>query len=316
MALCTAQSIRRVERPRAFSELSNAEGGSAGTTALGVSAAPKSWVAGQRLAHLERLCARAAAKMGQIRCAPRVRNSDSAQHAGRCQRKCLATLTNLLDSIPIGTKIMPFHSTKHYGLRLILAACLVVIACTSAFAGSSVGELRKALGPDFAAKSDDELVREYAKAAGMTPAESAQFFGYVLHDGTQGASDSFADRIGEKATKGAVLGGLAAVLIALIVGGRRVLPRWFLAAKKSALSVVNGVLRVTSKGDLSAVHADSRSHDAYYAQAMKELDEGLQDKAIWARALVSSDGDEGKSRANYIKLRVSRLQPVSKVPAA
>lgn len=48
--------------------------------------------------------------------------------------------------------------------------------------------------------------------------------------------------------------------------------------------------------------------DALYEQALTELENGQTVKAIWARALVEGNGDAGKARATYIRLRVAQAE--------
>ncbi len=48
--------------------------------------------------------------------------------------------------------------------------------------------------------------------------------------------------------------------------------------------------------------------DAYYEQALQEIEEGNQVKSFWAKALVKSDGVESKSKSLYIKYRVEDLK--------
>jgi len=50
------------------------------------------------------------------------------------------------------------------------------------------------------------------------------------------------------------------------------------------------------------------SLDAWYEKALDEIDSGKQVRAIWARALADSGGDDGKARSIYIKSRVSELR--------
>jgi hypothetical protein len=47
--------------------------------------------------------------------------------------------------------------------------------------------------------------------------------------------------------------------------------------------------------------------ESFYELALSELEDGEVRKGIWAKSLVSSEGDEEKARAIYIKLRVESL---------
>lgn len=48
--------------------------------------------------------------------------------------------------------------------------------------------------------------------------------------------------------------------------------------------------------------------DAAYSQALREIESGSIDHAVWSRALAEAGGEEAKARANYIKLRVERMR--------
>ena len=50
------------------------------------------------------------------------------------------------------------------------------------------------------------------------------------------------------------------------------------------------------------------SDDAWYEQALDELESGQTVKAAWARALAEANGDDGKAKATYIRLRVAQLR--------
>ena len=50
-----------------------------------------------------------------------------------------------------------------------------------------------------------------------------------------------------------------------------------------------------------------KAADALYEQALDELDSGKTSKATWARAMAEGAGDDAKTRAVYIRLRVSQL---------
>ncbi len=53
---------------------------------------------------------------------------------------------------------------------------------------------------------------------------------------------------------------------------------------------------------------EPRATEEFYRQAGIELRDGSCDPALWARALVEGNGDDGKTRAAYVKLRVADLQ--------
>ena len=47
--------------------------------------------------------------------------------------------------------------------------------------------------------------------------------------------------------------------------------------------------------------------NAHFAQALAEIDSGLQDKGLWARCYAEADGDDAKAKAAYLKHRASEL---------
>lgn len=48
--------------------------------------------------------------------------------------------------------------------------------------------------------------------------------------------------------------------------------------------------------------------DKQYERALDEIESGAQVRGLWSRAIANADGDEGKAKSIYIKLRVSQLQ--------
>lgn len=60
-----------------------------------------------------------------------------------------------------------------------------------------------------------------------------------------------------------------------------------------------------------AIINGGNSLDAWYEKALDEIDSGKQVRAIWARALADSGGDDEKARSIYIKRRVSELRAAS-----
>lgn len=48
--------------------------------------------------------------------------------------------------------------------------------------------------------------------------------------------------------------------------------------------------------------------DAAYTQALKEVESGTVEQAVWSRAFAEADGMDAKARALYIKLRVERMR--------
>jgi hypothetical protein len=55
-------------------------------------------------------------------------------------------------------------------------------------------------------------------------------------------------------------------------------------------------------------HSEVINEDELYLQATQEVDEGNQDKALWAKCMALCEGDEGKAKYKYIKERVDRLR--------
>lgn len=187
---------------------------------------------------------------------------------------------------------------------------------------ATIEQLRKMFGEGGA--TDAQVIQRASAHFKISPAEIAKEVGYTgsldnvristaQPDSTgsvamgQRRNESFADRLTEKGVGGAVLGGAFGLLCALIAAARKYVPRMRAAAMRSAVSSVAAFASSVSPAKLTNVHADSRAHDSLYEQAMAELDESRHEKAAWARALVSADGDEGRAKAHYIRLRVAQL---------
>ena len=49
------------------------------------------------------------------------------------------------------------------------------------------------------------------------------------------------------------------------------------------------------------------AEEAVYAEAMAELENGTRRHGLWAKALISTQGDEKKAVAEYLKLRVQSI---------
>jgi hypothetical protein len=56
------------------------------------------------------------------------------------------------------------------------------------------------------------------------------------------------------------------------------------------------------------VYSESINEDNLYLQATQEVDEGNQDKALWAKCMALCEGGENKAKYKYIKERVDRLR--------
>ena len=62
------------------------------------------------------------------------------------------------------------------------------------------------------------------------------------------------------------------------------------------------------KKNASVIKKNIAQEDAWYEQALDELNSGETVKAIWARAMVEGAGDDAKTKAAYIRLRLVQLQ--------
>lgn len=59
-----------------------------------------------------------------------------------------------------------------------------------------------------------------------------------------------------------------------------------------------------------------QTEDAWYEQALEELENGQTHKATWARSLAEANGEDQKARATYIRLRVAQLAAVREAERA
>ena len=61
--------------------------------------------------------------------------------------------------------------------------------------------------------------------------------------------------------------------------------------------------------DIIVKNADDRlAEEMLYAEAMREIEQGIRRDGLWGKALAESDGDEKKARGQYLKLRVQSLK--------
>ena len=61
--------------------------------------------------------------------------------------------------------------------------------------------------------------------------------------------------------------------------------------------------------DIIGKNADDRlAEEMLYAEAMREIEQGLRRAGLWGKAIAESDGDEKKAKALYLKLRVQSLK--------
>jgi len=52
---------------------------------------------------------------------------------------------------------------------------------------------------------------------------------------------------------------------------------------------------------------DRETEETLFAQVVKEVEAGQRRDGLWAKALVSAEGDEKKAKVKYIKLRVQSI---------
>lgn len=173
----------------------------------------------------------------------------------------------------------------------------------------SVDDIRKSWGADWANASDAEIINAYARATSMNPEVVASMLGTTLNSptGFGKVTPSFGDRLSEKAVGGAVLGFSLVMLLLLIILARKLFSRTLKAFKRSIQNKSHGASSLLMTVDKLNGHEDSQAHDVFYEQAINELENSGRDKAIWARAMVASDGNLDKAKAQYIKLRVIQL---------
>jgi TPR repeat protein len=114
-------------------------------------------------------------------------------------------------------------------------------------------------------------------------------------------------RVAEAGVSGAIVG----VFLSIVFGIGMLI---WLGTKKAFTAVSNsdsvrGAGRLVRK--TASVVTERLSTPDYnaqtYAQALQEIEAGTVDCGLWARALVSANGDESKARAAYIKYRVKDL---------
>ena len=62
-----------------------------------------------------------------------------------------------------------------------------------------------------------------------------------------------------------------------------------------------------------AIHKDRGNKDEkLYATVWRELEEGTFDNGLWARLLAEYDGNEEKTKADYLRIRVERLKKTAR----
>ena len=61
--------------------------------------------------------------------------------------------------------------------------------------------------------------------------------------------------------------------------------------------------------DIIGKNADDRlAEEMLYAEAMREIEQGIRRDGLWGKAIAESDGDDKKAKALYLKLRVQSLK--------
>ena len=69
--------------------------------------------------------------------------------------------------------------------------------------------------------------------------------------------------------------------------------------------------------DILRKNADDRlAEEMLYAEAIREIEQGVRRDGLWGKALADSEGDEKKAKALYLKLRVKTLKDEYKSRAA
>jgi len=58
----------------------------------------------------------------------------------------------------------------------------------------------------------------------------------------------------------------------------------------------------------SAGAASRLTEEAFYAEALREIESGMRRDGIWAMVMAECDMDQGRAGARYIKLRVQSLK--------
>jgi hypothetical protein len=70
-------------------------------------------------------------------------------------------------------------------------------------------------------------------------------------------------------------------------------------------TAMNQSEKIMTSNDFS-MNFDTINEDELYLQATKEVDEGNQEQALWAKCMALCEGDENKAKYKYIKERVER----------
>ena len=61
--------------------------------------------------------------------------------------------------------------------------------------------------------------------------------------------------------------------------------------------------------DILGKNADDRlAEEMLYAEAMREIEQGIRRDGLWGKAIADSEGDDKKAKGLYLKLRVQALK--------
>ncbi|MCR4277564.1 MAG: multidrug resistance efflux transporter family protein [Candidatus Berkelbacteria bacterium] len=97
-----------------------------------------------------------------------------------------------------------------------------------------------------------------------------------------------------------------------VVVGLLLFRRLMQSGGRSATEIISSALG-TAKDVRDQVTSRLDEHDSHlYGKAEEELQSGSVDKGLWAHALVKSDGNEEKRKAEYLKLRAKQLKRAAK----
>ena len=61
--------------------------------------------------------------------------------------------------------------------------------------------------------------------------------------------------------------------------------------------------------DIIGKNADDRlAEEMLYAEAMREIEQGIRRDGLWGKAIADSEGDDKKAKGLYLKYRVQALK--------
>ena len=110
----------------------------------------------------------------------------------------------------------------------------------------------------------------------------------------------------EAAYRGAFSGGIFGGGIYLILG------IWDLIKKEFPKNLIINTRTSTKENITPRIDGDRQTDNLYeneiYEQIYNEIEAGLQQKGLWARAIAEADGNESKIKSIYIKLRFNEIK--------